>query len=178
MRNCYLLITILSLISCKAPSEMEKILNNTERENTFFEPIELGASGSNNYFLIKARFSECGEFGGHEEGMKIYCKNESKKFNLDYFKTQVKCESFDEKGILKADTITTKIIELNKKSQKAIVLYLQRLAKSKVISHFPGHAGNYFEARKSDSSFVIQVYDGKNAKSIKNYNKLIKDLSL
>lgn len=178
MKTIYFLIAIVSLVSCKAPSEMEKIIRKNDKENTFFEPSELGSGGSNNYFLITARFSECGEFGGHDEGMKIYCKYRSKKFNLDYYKTQIACDSFDEKGNLKMDTIITKTIELDKKSEKAIVSYLQRLTKSKVISHFPGHAGNYFEARKSDSTFVIQVYDGRIAKSLKSYTKLVKDLKL
>jgi hypothetical protein len=178
MRTIYPLLAILSLTSCKAPSEMEKILKNINRENTFFEPSELGSGGSKNYFLITAKFSECGEFGGHDEGMKIYCKYGSDKYKLDYFKTQIHCDSFDEKGNLKFDTIETKTIELNKQSEKAIVLYLQRLTKSKIISRFPGHAGNSFEARKSDSTFVIQLYDGRIAKSLKNYNKLVKDLKL
>lgn len=152
-------------------------MKEMDKKKTFFDPVELGSGGSLGNFIIKTRFNECGEWGGHFEKMKIYATHKSKKFYLDYKKTKVDCNLAESGNVYSQDTIITKTIELNRANDKAIVNYLESLVKSKITSRFPGHSGNYFEAEKSDSTLTVKSYDSRKS-SMENYLKLIKKLNL
>lgn len=156
---------------------MQRVMNEMDKEKTFFDPVELGSGGSMGNFIIKTRFDECGEWGGHFEKMKIYATPKNKRFYLDYQRTKVDCNLEESSSVYSQDTIITKTIELSRANEKAIVLYLESLVKSKITSRFPGHSGNYFEAEKSDSTFTLKLYDARKS-SIKKYLKLLQKLNL
>ena len=150
-------------------------MKEMEKKKTFFDSAELGAFGSNGDFVIKVRFDNCGEWGGHFEKMKLYAKPESKIFLLDYYKTTVDCNLEESSSAYSQDTVVFKNIELSKSNERAILKYLKSLAEAKVTSRFPGHSGNYYEAEKSDSTFTIKCYDQRRS-TLKIYMKLLRNL--
>ena len=168
-------------ISCKAPSKAQMIFKSHSKKEFknrfFFDDLELGSGGSEGHFLINTRFSECGEWGGHLEEMKIIAKPSDSKFYLNYLKTEINCESYVEGKGFAIDTTVTKTIALSRKSKKAILNYLEKLAVAKITSRFPGYFGNIYEARKSDSTFVLQVYDSRKS-TLKAYQRMLKKLNL
>jgi hypothetical protein len=165
------------ILSCKPTSDFDRAMKEMKKEKSFFDPVELGSGGGKGNFTIITQFDECGEWGGHNEGMKIYAKPKSKIFYLDYFRTSVDCNLQESSSTYFQDTVISKTIELNKVKEKVILKYLKSLVEAKVTSRFPGHSGNYFEAKKSDSTFYIQLIDGR--KSTKgSYSKLLKKLDL
>jgi len=177
MKIFFFILILLSFTSCKPPSDMQRLFNEMEKEKSFFDPVELGSGGSTGNFIIKTRFDECGEWGGHFEKMKIYAVRKNKKIYLDYQRTEVDCNLEESSSVYSQDTIITKTIELSRANERAIVKYLESLVKSKITSRFPGHAGYYFEAEKSDSTFILKSYDARES-SMKNYLKLVKKLNL
>jgi hypothetical protein len=177
MKIIHFIFIIILFTSCKSQTEFQKVMKEMQKEKSFFDPVELGSGGSKGNFIIKTRFSECGEWGGHFEKIKVYAKHKSKKFYLDYIQTEVDCNLEESSSIYSQDTIVTKTIELNRSKEKAILNYLEALVKSKVTSRFPGHSGNYFEVEKSDSTFTIKSYDSRKS-SMENYLKLLRKLNL
>jgi hypothetical protein len=89
MKIILFIFIIILFASCKSQTEFQKAVKEMQKEKTFFDPVELGSGGSKGSFIIRTRFSECGEWGGHFEKIKIYAKHKSKKFHLDYLKTEV-----------------------------------------------------------------------------------------
>ncbi|WP_146171793.1 hypothetical protein [Flavobacterium magnum] len=149
---------------------MEQVLADMNKKNSFFDLYYLSSSN----FYITTKFSECGEWGGHKEGMKIFSDVKRKQYKLDYYKLSFDCENVQNANI---DTLVHKTILLNSHSQNAINKYLQELVIAKVRSKFPGHSGNYFTAASADSTFRIELYDA-DKRNLKSYSHLLKKLRL
>ena len=151
---------------------------NDKLENTFFDEFDLGASGSSNKLIIYARFDECGEWGGHTEDI-IITANSDRKFYATFRKTRVDC---DKVSLLYGkpefhEVELEKTFELTNSHKEAIEKYAKNLVHSKFSERNPGHSGKIFGIIKTDSTFIIDVYD-QNSDNIKNYHHLQKELNL
>ena len=164
------------LFACNPSTHSDKQVD--EPINIFFDEADLGAFGSDTKLFLNARFSECGEWGGHNEKMTIYAKSD-KEFYLDYKKFKVNCASIDEYyGTPDFQKLEIeKTLKLNDVNKKSISSYIQRMVKSKVEERHPGHAGNSFSIIKSDSTLIIDVYGG-GIFSFDSYNRLLTELNL
>ena len=167
------------LFACNNSTSTDKRADNSiETINTFFDEADLGSFGSDTRLYLNAQFRECGEWGGHEEKMVVFAK-EDKEFYLNYKKFKVNCDSigkyYGTPDFQKLEI--EKTLRLNDVNKKSISNYIQRIAKSKVEERYPGHAGNSFSVIKSDSTLIISVYDNKKY-DIDSYNKLLTELKL
>ncbi|WP_163397820.1 hypothetical protein [Flavobacterium fluviatile] len=100
MKNEMLFILLLLLsLSCSKKEEHNKVVPNKDKTFVFFNPITLGASGVDSNLNINASFSECGEWGGNYENLKIFSKKGNYKDHfLKYRKTNVDCDKRDSNG--------------------------------------------------------------------------------
>ncbi|MFD1552546.1 hypothetical protein [Putridiphycobacter roseus] len=170
-------LTFTLIIACNSNAEVNNN-SNQNSENMFFSAIELGASSSETNLLINARFSECGEWGGHEEKMVIYA-NPDKDFYLDYIRYKVNCDSighyYGTPDFQKLDYETT--LKLGDDQKKSVSEYIRKMSISKTEERHPGHAGNRFSVVKSDSTLVLDVYDSKEYDE-NSYYQLLTELNL
>ena len=176
MRNAFLFF-LLVIVSCSKKKEVKQIqLKGKSIE--FFDPITLGATGVDSNLKINAFFSECGEWGGHSENMKIFAKEGNyKSYFLNYIKSNIDCDKRDSKGRNIEAIVINKTIKLTDSNKKSIIEYMKRMIESKVEERFPGNAGNSFSIINSDSTLVLKVYDY-NSKNLISYNQLLKELRL
>jgi len=169
-KNIFLLVLFFLFLSCK--KETEKV------NDIFFHDTDLGSHGSKTRIFINSKFSECGEWGGHEEKMELYAK-EDKNFYLDYKRYKVNCDDvpklYGKPEFQKLDTEKTILLDNTKK--RAIIKYISDLTQAKVTEFHIGHSGQLFTIYKSDSTFIISVYSD-NMKNIENYNNLQKALGI
>lgn len=138
----------------------------------FFDPIIFDSEGLNVTLNLSAQFSECGEFGGHKELMKIYT-NQKKEFYLDYKKFGIDCRNLSENH----DLVFSKTLEINEENKKSIVEYIHRMIDAKIRERNDSNAANSFSVNISDSTFVIEVND-LNEENIRSYKTLLNDLKL
>lgn len=170
----FLLITIL-FFSCGQNSKQATNIAGNPDSIFFFKASELGGNLSDRPFIIAARFTECGEWGGHREFIRIFTDEQS-NFHARYLKFPVNCDSIVEQEYRnRLKPVFDKEIILNAKNKQSINDYLLRLTRSKITENFPGHAGHIFTACNGDSSFFIQVYDNK-LFDLKSYQQLIDGL--
>lgn len=174
MRLLYFFIFI-TLFSCKEEKSKFIIKKNsidTTRIN-IFNLEDIGALGFNSELKIYATFDECGEWGGHNESLIIFQKDEFLK--VKYTKTEVNCKSFDNENLQK-ETVS-KEYDVTQSTLKKINYFIEKLALSKTKETLPGNAGKIFKVVNSDSTLVIQVY-GDNIESLKNYNKILESINI
>ncbi|SDY21917.1 hypothetical protein SAMN05444397_10176 [Flavobacterium aquidurense] len=177
MRNVIYLILLITVFSCSKKQELPNDENNIN-STVFFDPILLGATGINASLKINSRFSECGEWGGHNEKIKVYSKERNyKDYFLDYEKTKIDCDKRDKNGENIETVIFQKTIKLDDSGKKSITDYIKRMITSKVEERFPGNAGNSFTVINCDSTLVIKVYDS-NSRNLKSYTTLLEELDL
>lgn len=140
-----------------------------------FEPDNFGLYNSMSSLDIRTKFSECGEWGGHEEVINI-TTNEQTVLHANYAVYPFKCDSL-EYYIGRKDLQPTLIKQtvLDPKKKKFIMEYIVRLTRSKMTEQFPGHSGNSFIVVNSDSTLHIDVYSSK-AQDLKSYQKLVTEL--
>ncbi|TDO95610.1 hypothetical protein [Flavobacterium sp. 245] len=177
MKRTILIVLLLLMISCDKKQEGEKVaLKN--KTVVFFDPLSLGASGVDANLKITAYFSECGEWGGHHEDLKIFSKEGNYKDQfLNYRKTNIDCDNRDSKGRNIETVVVQKTIKLTEPNKKSLIAYMKRMIESKVQERFPGHAGDQFSILNADSTFVIEVYD-KDSNNVRSYNQLLTELRL
>jgi hypothetical protein len=126
--------------------------------------------------LINARFSECGEWGGHEEKIIVSMNRGTGELSAEYNIYPFNCDSIPYYEVSQhLKPIISKRIELDNSKKKSITDYILRLLQSKITESFPGHAGNIFSVIKSDSTLVVSVYDNKEF-NINSYKQLIAEL--
>ena len=162
-----LILTFILFPNCKNTVQNERV--------HFFEALEIGKTKRNSNFLIEARFSECGEWGGHSEKINLYSDT-----NLNiYAWYQVYSYNCDSLYFYYGNENLNPIIEKDKllgdKEKQSIKDYIQRLSQAKIIERFPGHSGNVFLVANSDSSLFIKVYD-RTEENVNSFNKLTNEL--
>ncbi|MHA7832466.1 MAG: hypothetical protein ACX93O_15330 [Flagellimonas sp.] len=90
--------------------------------------------------VLSARFSDCGEFGGHNEYLKIY--SEKEKYMCLFIKQMVDCK-ISYTDFIKIDST---IFELSEKNQRSILEYLLELTKVSMLhQNLADHRSNYYE---------------------------------
>ncbi len=132
---------------------------------------------------IKAKFSECGEWGGHEEKIFITTR-EDKEFYLKYELYCADCDSM----VLYKDSIgsfytplktlvDSGTMKMQEEHKLAIYDFTQNLVQAKFREEYSGHSGNSFEINKHEgfggTSFQIYVY-GYDSQILFDYFRLTK----
>ena len=155
-------------------------------EPVYFFSEELGKNLDTRKIMdLEVNFSECGEWGGHDENIFITVRKDG-NFYLHYQNYLVDCNKMilvtDDMGTYNApykkliDSIT---VRMNDSQKKSILKFSQILLGAKFREHFPGHAGNRFHLYKhnglSGSDFEINFY-GYDSILQNSYNKLIEDI--
>ncbi|MEO7922287.1 MAG: hypothetical protein ABIR30_01280 [Chitinophagaceae bacterium] len=156
--------------------KQEKKRADSKKEIIFFDPIELGAFNQSSNVSIDARFSECGEWGGHTETI-ILTADKEQKLYATYKVYPFNCDSLDHyyknKNLMPA--FERKII-LTDKSKQSISNYIHRLTQSKITQRFStSNANNIFSIANSDSSLFILVYGSKEYEVL-SFKKLTSEL--
>jgi len=125
---------------------------------------------------LEARFSECGEWGGHREQILIsnWKRDSSALIHTIY---PYKCDSLD--YYYGNDSIAPVSIRqislLDSNAKQAVIQYIQQLILSKSKERFPGHAGNIFSVQNSTKTLKIKVHD-QSEEPVKSYKQLISAL--
>src|SRR5450432_3509346 len=165
-----IIILLFPSISC---TERAKKIDN--KQPIAFFNTGFGGFSQRDSIIIKAIFSECGEWGGHVETIIVNIDKE-RKFYATYKVYPFNCDSLDYYyGNESLKPIATQKTFLSDNGQQSIIDYIQRLTQSKITESFPGHAGNVFSIIKSDSTFFIQVYDTKEY-DVKSFRQLVTEL--
>ncbi len=170
---------ILIIFSCE---------NKAQTKNEDFFSYETSKfRGTRKIVDLHARFSECGEWGGHEENILITTRKDE-NFHLYYEKYSVNCDSM----VLVEDSIGTynepfnKLVDsctiiMTETHKSAIIRFAHNLLSSKFREEFSGHAGDSFYFKKhegfSGNGFIIDFY-GFDNKILKDYKQLISELNL
>lgn len=106
---------------------------------------------------IRARFMECGEFGGHLEMSKIYLK--ANEFYITYQKFSADCNKIKEnKGEPPQTLVKTVTKFLLNEDKRLFRRYFHQLVDAKFREPTITHAGCHFEIKKTDGSINIYVY--------------------
>ena len=148
--------------------------NDTQNSNAFFKAGFSGFSERDS-IIIKAVFSECGEWGGHEETI-VISLDKDKMFYATYRIYPFNCDSIDYYyGNTNLNPTISQRTILTENGKASIVDYIHRLTKSKITEEYPGHAGNFFSLINSDSSLLIQVYDSKEY-DVQSFRQLVTEV--
>lgn len=164
-------ICLLSFISCTNKEISEK--NNSGQPKYSFENI-FSYSNEDTIF-IKSRFTDCGEWGGHEELIKVY--RLERKIGLAYIKYKVTCGNMDSSGSLIQTKKMTRNFTLSDSQQLSLMNYFNNLMKFKFIGKEFGNSGNSFLIEDSKGKLRLSQY-GNNIQLLNNYNSLMKSLDL
>lgn len=164
MKLCFFLLLIfcMGVLSC-----------NTQQQgkNNYDELISLYDS-----LTLEARFSECGEWGGHREEILIsnWKRDSSTLIHTIY---PYKCDSLDYYygNDSLAPASIRQISLLDSSAKEAVIQYIQQLIVSKSKERFPGHAGNIFSVQNSTKTLKIKVHD-LSEEPVKSYKQLISAL--
>lgn len=106
---------------------------------------------------IRARFMECGEFGGHLEVSKIYLV--ANEFYITYQKFSADCNKIKENNGEPLQTLVKTVTKLMLNEDKALFRrYFHQLVDAKFREPTPSHAGYSFEIKKSDNSINLYIY--------------------
>ncbi|MCT2407356.1 hypothetical protein NZD88_07350 [Chryseobacterium antibioticum] len=165
------LICLLSFIGCTNKEISEK--NNSGQSKYSFENIF--SYNKEDTIFIKSRFTDCGEWGGHEEFIKVY--RLERKIGLTYIKYKVTCGNIDSSGSpIQTKNITRNFI-LSDSQQLSLMTYFNNLMKFKFIDKELGNSGNSFLIEDSKGKLRLSQY-GNNIQLLNNYNSLMKSLGL
>lgn len=155
---------------------------NTKTLSNDFFPMEGKNLNSNKVQLleINVQFSECGEWGGHKENIKIYTK--SGLYYLEYYKYCVDCSiAMNSTEEVNSKLIFSKVIELDKSSKIEIIDFSKHLLESKFYEKYSGNSGNYYYLKKHKTmgghGFDFGVY-GYYEKIDEKYIHLLKELGI
>ena len=121
-------------------------------EMNLSSPAESGAEINPLDFLfevdtltLSARFSECGEFGGHNERIDVFYNYSEQIHFVNYVVDSIdlNCpDGFEEGAIVKTDTM----FKLTLENEYAIAQYLDNLYKRVLTRKSPSHANDYYSA--------------------------------
>lgn len=149
---------------------------NIEETNYSKQEYSLGnilSYNNKDTIFIKSRFTDCGEWGGHEEMMKIY--RSGKNINLNYTRFEVNCGVRDSVGsIIQKKELNKNILLSN--SQKLIVMnYITALMKFQFLDKEISNSGNFFYLTNTKENLKLSIW-GNNPLFIGYYNNLMSSL--
>lgn len=134
------------------------------------EKNPLGFLYQSDTLILTARFSECGEFGGHNEKIIFYC-NYKREYFVRFTKDSIDIEcpiDFEEKAIIVKDTMLT----ITPQKEKLVLKYLNKLYKRSITNKPIFDAADCFNAKSR--KFVLRNDEKPN--SWKEFRKLQIDL--
>lgn len=172
--NLFFFLILVGCSNCKEPRPAVK--PNTEVD--FFDPMEFGTINNGGRLSIEAKFSECGEWGGHKEEIIVFADS-SKTFHAGYRVFPYNCDSLPYYiGNKNLKPIVSKTVTVQEKEKTAIIAYIRRLTQSKINERLidgASNAGNVFSIVNSDSTFFIWIRNRKD-EDASSYNKLVHEL--
>lgn len=126
---------------------------------------------------IKSKFSECGEWGGYDEVMKVFYGKERKTMLLFERNEVVDCDNRNSNGDLVKKPILKKEFILSLSEKESLMNYIHQLTKSKFLEKNFGNSGNSFLIEDSKGNLKISTY-GNNQYNLDIYNNLLKSLKI
>ena len=147
--NYLILVSTIFLVSCVTQRDKQHVwkLKHVKESNP------LGFLSPEDTLTLTARFSECGEFGGHKETFKIF-NNYKKEYFAIYTRDSIdlKCPTdFEQKAVIIQDTT----FRLTYKQQKQIIKYLDKLYERVITSKYPSNTADYFTAQTKYSGLLL-----------------------
>lgn len=159
MKNLFAILLIILSVSCSKSSNINYSFDNIlSYKDTIF---------------VKSRFADCGEWGGHNEIIKIYTEKEQTK--LIYTKYGVDCGVKDSTGSIVQNEETKRNIVLSTSQKAGLMNYINNLMHYKFIENEFGNSGNSFSVEDSENQLKISRY-GSNSILMENYNHLMNKL--
>lgn len=162
MKFFFFIIFFLMLISCRKNSEsaaMEYAFENVLHDN--------------DTLLITSRFNDCGEWGGHEEKMKLY--RSGREIILNYIKYSVNCSERNASGSIIQHKESANSFYLSDSQSKAVMNYMTALIKLKFTEQPIGNSGNMFSVENTAGDLHLSCY-GSSYLLLDNYNILMEKL--
>lgn len=175
MKNLALIFSILFIFSCTETGK-ELTSKDLEISNNFnFE--NLRDVNYEDTLYIKTRFSECGEWGGHDEIIKLYFVKD-KRTIMQFKRNEINnCDERNDKGEIIKKIALEKQILLSKTEKKAVMIYINNLTKSKFLESGFSNAANCFTVESSNKNFRISTCNNQ-VFNLESYNNLLKDLQI
>ncbi|PZR18239.1 MAG: hypothetical protein DI539_16530 [Flavobacterium psychrophilum] len=154
MKRQFLILIIAGItLSCstKNGNEDGRLINHLGRTDTL---------------TLYAQYSECGEWGGHQESLKIYRGNDDVLWTIYQSDTLNTCEGPIENNRI---ALAPRTIKLTEGNQQAIIRYMNDLLDHSLDAEMPSHSGEYFSIRLNDSELVTS----RTVHGYKTFDKLI-----
>lgn len=159
MKNYFLVLLLTLILSCSKSSNIKYSFDNIlSYEDTV---------------LIKSKFADCGEWGGHDEIIKIYSENKLTK--LVYTKYKVNCGVRDDKGSIVQNEEVRKKIVLSTSQKVGLMNYINNLMHYNFMENEFGNSGNSFSVEDSENQLKISHY-GSSSILMENYDDLMQTL--
>lgn len=133
--------TIACIISCS------KSDNSSDKNKYLFENIH-----GTDTLKIKAKYSDCGEWGGHFECIDIY-RSDNNKLTLHYQRDTVNCP---DPSLFNRRIIDEWKKELSAEDQDHIMNFINDLTKRTFIDEGISNAGDYYVIKRSTGSLTIE----------------------
>jgi len=159
VKNYFSVLLLILILSCSKTSNIKYSFDNI--------------LSYKDTLLIKSRFADCGEWGGHNEIIKIYSENKLTK--LVYTKYKVDCGVRDDKGSIVQNEEVRKKMVLSTSQKVGLMNYINNLMHYNFIENELGNSGNSFSVEDSSNQLKISHY-GSNSILMENYNDLMKRL--
>lgn len=139
IRQLLILIITGTVISCstKKVDQGERLIGNIGRTDTL---------------TLYAQYSECGEWGGHQESLKIYRGDDEELWTMYQRDTVTSCEGPIENN---RTVLIQRTVKLTEDNQRTIIHYMHNLLDRSLEVEVPSHSGEYFSIRRNDSRFII-----------------------
>ncbi|BEV04648.1 hypothetical protein [Chryseobacterium gambrini] len=169
IKNLILLFVLISLVSCSNKSQEKPNFTKYSFENIL-------SYNNEDTIFIKSKFSDCGEWGGHEELIKIY-RSEDRNPKLSYTKFKVDCGVRDSRGSIIQTKMLTKDIFLSNSQQLVLMKYMNDLMKSKFLNKEISNSGNSFYLSNTKEDLKIS-HHGNQQILLESYNNLMTSLKL
>ncbi len=171
MKIFFLFLTMFFFLNCSEKTPHEIV--NSDQIKYSFEHI-LNYNNEDTIFL-KSQFDDCGEWGGHEELIKIY--RSKRKITLTYKKFGVDCGVRDTTGTIVQNMKASENISLSNSQQLALMKYINDLIKFKFLNAEMSNSGNFFSLNNTKEDLKISHY-GNQPLLLKSYNDLMTVLKL
>lgn len=171
MKTSILLLILIFCLSCSEKKIDKK--SNYDQPNYSFDNIL--SYGKEDTIFIKSRFQDCGEWGGHEELVKIY--RSERKPKLTYVKFKVDCGIRNSLGQIIQTKKFTQHILLSNSQQLVLMKYMNDLMKFQFLKEEISHSGNSFYLSNTKGDLKISHY-GDQSLPLNSYNTLMTALKL
>ena len=153
----------------------EKDEKNFNSDEYFYGFLRSSNETKNPVLKINTRYDECGEWGGHNETITLFSKNDNLKLYAKYIETKVDCESLGKYGELTQNTVKNTTREISSPEEVAIKNYLKKLLDYKSQSFVTGNSGMSYSVINQDSTLTIYLYTN-NSECKRAFKKLKSEL--